>query len=80
MTQVQKGSTIEVTIHQVNADGAGPYFCDLDVTSNAKRLVGQQPLNITNNVPGINGFSQAKFEQFTMTVQLPDDMECTGGE
>lgn len=78
VTSVTKGSTIEVTVHQVNADGAGPYFCDLDTTGNARRLVGQVPLNITNNVPGVNGFSQAKAQQFTMIVTLPDDMECTG--
>ncbi|CAI4213590.1 unnamed protein product [Parascedosporium putredinis] len=78
VTQVQKGSTIEVTIHQVNADGAGPYSCDLDVTSNASRLTGQIPLNVTNNVPGVNGFSQAKAQDFVMTVQLPADFQCTG--
>lgn len=33
MTQVSAGSTVAVTIHQVNADGAGPYECDLDATS-----------------------------------------------
>ncbi|KAH7020587.1 hypothetical protein EDB80DRAFT_677509 [Ilyonectria destructans] len=27
VTQVTKGSSIEVTVHQVNADGAGPYYC-----------------------------------------------------
>ncbi|KAH6680075.1 hypothetical protein F5X68DRAFT_33924 [Plectosphaerella plurivora] len=78
VTSVTKGSTVEITVHQVNADGAGPYFCDLDTTGNARRLVGQVPLNITNNVPGVNGFSQAKAQQFTMTVTLPADMECTG--
>ncbi|EEY16867.1 hypothetical protein VDBG_02976 [Verticillium alfalfae VaMs.102] len=78
VTQVTKGSSIEVTIHQVNADGAGPYVCDLDQTSNGLRLVGQIPLNVTNNVPGANGFSQAKAQQFKMTVTLPDDLACTG--
>lgn len=35
VTQVEAGSEITVTIHQVNADGAGPYACDLDETSNS---------------------------------------------
>ena len=35
VTQVSSGSEISVTIHQVNADGAGPYTCDLDETSNS---------------------------------------------
>lgn len=34
VTEVKSGSEITVTIHQVNADGAGPYVCDLDETSN----------------------------------------------
>jgi hypothetical protein len=33
VTQVRKGDTVAVTIHQVNADGAGPYECDLDQSS-----------------------------------------------
>jgi len=79
VTQVTKGSKIQVTVHQVNADGAGPYTCDLDMTSNGKRLVGQIPLTVENNVPGINGFSQAKAQNFNMTVVLPDDLACIGG-
>lgn len=34
VTQVKAGGEVTVTIHQVNADGAGPYFCDLDESSN----------------------------------------------
>lgn len=79
VTQVTKGSSIQVTVHQVNADGAGPYVCDLDVTSNGKRLVGQVPLEVQNNVPGVNGFSQAKAQNFNMTVILPEDLACIGG-
>ncbi|KAH8169437.1 hypothetical protein LIA77_11563 [Sarocladium implicatum] len=78
VTQVTKGSSIEVMVHQVNADGAGPYVCDLDMTSNGKRLVGQVPLVVENNVPGVNGFSQAKAQNFNMTVKLPDDLACIG--
>jgi hypothetical protein len=29
VTQVQGGTQLTVTIHQVNADGAGPYVCDI---------------------------------------------------
>ncbi|KAJ3491150.1 hypothetical protein NLG97_g5652 [Lecanicillium saksenae] len=34
-TRVRASSTINITIHQVNADGAGPFFCDLDQTNNS---------------------------------------------
>jgi hypothetical protein len=33
VTMVKAGTKMTVTIHQVNADGAGPYTCDLDETS-----------------------------------------------
>ncbi|KAK1979879.1 hypothetical protein LZ30DRAFT_156451 [Colletotrichum cereale] len=78
VTKVKAGSELQVTIHQVNADGAGPYFCDLDPTSNSLGGSGQTPLVVTNNVPGVNGFSQAKAQQFNITVKLPADMKCSG--
>lgn len=69
-----------VTIHQVNADGAGPYTCDMDPTGNTLGATGQTALTVTNNVPGANGFSQAKTEDFNMTVTMPTSLNCTGGE
>ncbi|KAK2589654.1 hypothetical protein QQS21_012669 [Conoideocrella luteorostrata] len=77
VTQVKAGGDVSVTIHQVNADGAGPFVCDLDMTSN----VGLQFTNLTiqNNVPGANGLSQAKTQAFNMTLKLPNDLRCTGG-
>ncbi|KAK7425092.1 hypothetical protein QQX98_000006 [Neonectria punicea] len=76
VTQVEAGSEITVTIHQVNADGAGPYACDLDETSNTGTIT--QNLTVTNNVPGSNGFSQAKAQAFNITVKMPDEFTCTG--
>ncbi|KAF1997020.1 hypothetical protein P154DRAFT_556009 [Amniculicola lignicola CBS 123094] len=76
VTQVTQGSTMTVTIHQVNADGAGPYECDLDETSNgATNFV---PLTVTNNVPGSNGLSQNKEADFNITVQMPENFNCIG--
>ena len=33
VADVAAGDMVNVTIHQVNADGGGPYSCDLDTTS-----------------------------------------------
>ncbi|KAK4247144.1 hypothetical protein C7999DRAFT_14796 [Corynascus novoguineensis] len=77
VTQVKAGSQLQVTIHQVNADGAGPYFCDLDESSNTG--VFTHNLTVTNNIPGANGLSQAKTQDFNITVALPDNMACFGG-
>ncbi|KAH8881666.1 hypothetical protein GQ53DRAFT_832167 [Thozetella sp. PMI_491] len=76
VTSVQPGSKLTVTIHQVNADGAGPYACDLDMTSNAGVI--SHNLTVTNNIPGVNGLSQAKFQDFNITVEMPADLACTG--
>ncbi|KAH7419060.1 hypothetical protein BKA64DRAFT_633762 [Cadophora sp. MPI-SDFR-AT-0126] len=77
VTSVKAGTEMTVTIHQVNADGAGPYVCDLEETGNTG--VFSQNLTVTNNVPGVNGFSQAKTQDFNITVTMPDKMNCIGG-
>ncbi|KAK4234009.1 hypothetical protein C8A03DRAFT_19017 [Achaetomium macrosporum] len=77
VTQVKSGTEIQVTIHQVNADGAGPYFCDLDETSNTG--IFSHNLSVTNNIPGANGLSQAKAQDFNITVTMPQNFTCIGG-
>jgi hypothetical protein len=47
VTSVTKGSTVNVSIRQVSADGAGPYTCGIDLTSNADGVSGQTPLSVT---------------------------------
>lgn len=76
VTQVKAGTVMTVTIHQVNADGAGPYECDLDETSNAATKFTK--LKVANNVPGANGLSQAKEQDFTINVAMPDKLNCIG--
>ncbi|KAI1383940.1 uncharacterized protein F4822DRAFT_433890 [Hypoxylon trugodes] len=76
VTQVSKGSSVDVTIHQVNADGAGPYACDLVEAGNNGIIT--QNLTVENNVPGVNGFSQAKTQDFVIRVNMPDNFTCTG--
>jgi hypothetical protein len=76
IASVSAGSTMQVTIHQVNADGAGPYECDFDDTSNSKAKY--VALKVANNIPGANGLSQAKEQDFTISVQMPKDLNCIG--
>jgi hypothetical protein len=76
MTKVKAGSIMKVTIHQVNADGAGPFECDMDETSNA--VTTFTPLKVTNNIPGSFGLSQAKEQDFTINVQMPEKFNCIG--
>ncbi|RDA94074.1 hypothetical protein CP533_5290 [Ophiocordyceps camponoti-saundersi (nom. inval.)] len=74
--RVRRGSKLQVTLHQVNADGAGPYKCDLDETSNGG--VFTHNLTVNNNVPGQNGLSLVVAKNFTMEIQLPDNFTCIG--
>ncbi|KAI4698920.1 hypothetical protein J4E81_005532 [Alternaria sp. BMP 2799] len=76
MAQVSGGSMLAVTIHQVNADGAGPFECDMDETSNA--VTTFTPLKVSNNIPGSFGLSQAKEKDFVINVQMPDNFNCLG--
>ncbi|KYK57621.1 hypothetical protein DCS_04633 [Drechmeria coniospora] len=76
VTQVQAGSEITLTMHQVNADGAGPFFCDIDQTGNTG--LNLQNLTVTNNVEGTNGLSQAKTKESNITIQMPNDLACIG--
>lgn len=76
----------------MNADGAGPYECDLDQTSKPQYLRSLHmtdrdegnaatnfvPLTVANNVPGNNGLSQAKEADFTINVQMPANFNCIG--
>ncbi|KAJ8108871.1 hypothetical protein ONZ43_g6295 [Nemania bipapillata] len=79
VTQVKAGSTVDVTIHQVNADGAGPYTCDVIAQGN-NGVITFPNVTVEDNVPGVNGFSQAKEEDFTIKVTMPEGLNCTGCE
>ncbi|KAI1749638.1 hypothetical protein F4782DRAFT_297051 [Xylaria castorea] len=77
VTQVKAGSTVDVVVHQVNADGAGPYTCDVIAQGN-NGVITFPNVAVADNVPGVNGFSQAKEEDFTIRVTMPDNLNCTG--
>ena len=72
VTSVTKGSTVAVTIKQDSADGAGPYTCDMDLTSNADGVSGQTNLTVkeTDSADG----------NIKLSVTMPADMACVGGK
>ncbi|KAL8393232.1 hypothetical protein RB595_003140 [Gaeumannomyces hyphopodioides] len=75
LAKVTGGTTVTMDVHQVNADGAGPYVCDVDQTGNGQFV----EMTVTDNIPGANGLSTAKTEQFQMKATMPNDLKCTGG-
>ncbi|KAI3544089.1 GEgh16 protein [Colletotrichum filicis] len=70
VTKVTKGSNVDVTIAQVSPDGAGPYSCDLDLTSNANGATGQTKLQVQE--------AGAQSGQIKLKVTMPDDLACVG--
>ncbi|GAB1524226.1 hypothetical protein RhiXN_09689 [Rhizoctonia solani] len=67
---------IQMTLHQVNQDGAGPYTCDISADGGNTF----QAAKVTKNVPGaFLGLSTATAEDFPLNVQMPSGMQCAGG-
>ncbi|CAE6505454.1 unnamed protein product [Rhizoctonia solani] len=67
---------IQMTLHQVNQDGAGPYTCDMSGDGGNTF----QAAKVNKNVPGaFLGLSTATAEDFPLNVQMPAGMQCTGG-
>ncbi|KAI1504010.1 hypothetical protein F5X99DRAFT_67504 [Biscogniauxia marginata] len=71
VTQVTQGSDVQVTIRQVNETGAGPYTCDMDLTSNSNGAAGQTTLTTSEEEADQDG-------NIALTVTMPDDLKCIG--
>lgn len=52
LPQVSPGGEVQMTVHQVNGDGAGPYECMVNADGTATQWTNIQ---VTTNVPGQNG-------------------------
>jgi len=59
LPQVSPGGELTMTLHQVNADGAGPYECMIDQTGTGASFT---PITVTQNVPGQDGRDRAGSE------------------
>lgn len=72
VTQVTKGANVDVTIRALNADGQGPYICDMDMQSNAAGAVGQVNLTVAE--------TKANNGDINLKVKMPANMACIGGK
>ncbi|KAH8110391.1 hypothetical protein DFH11DRAFT_1514409 [Phellopilus nigrolimitatus] len=68
--------TVSMTLHQVNADGAGPYTCEVSTDATGANFAA---MTVTTNVPGKNSLSTAKATDFPLVAQMPAGATCTGG-
>ncbi|GJN69727.1 hypothetical protein PLIIFM63780_000075 [Purpureocillium lilacinum] len=70
---------VTITYRQINQDGAGPLTAKIDPSSGGTDASAFQTAQITQNVPGIvAGLSTATNTDFTVKVQMPQGMTCTG--
>ncbi|EPS45509.1 gas1-like protein [Dactylellina haptotyla CBS 200.50] len=76
MAQVSAGGTVSMTLHQVNADGAGPYTCMVDASGTGNNFVQMQ---VTTQIPGTRGSNRATQKQdLPLVAQMPAGVQCTG--
>lgn len=71
VTKVTKGGNVKISIDQVNANGTGPYACDLDPQGNTL-ATGQTVLTVKETDSGKRAGTT------TLTVSMPKDLACSG--
>lgn len=64
-----------MTLHQINADGAGPMTCAVSADATGATFTA---MTITTNVPGTNGKSTAANQDFPLVASIPAGTACTG--
>jgi len=66
---------VTMTLHQLNADGAGPMTCSVSADATGKKFVA---MKVTAQVPGTNGRSNAANQDFPLVADMPAGTACTG--
>ncbi|KAF4440053.1 gEgh 16, partial [Fusarium albosuccineum] len=77
LPQVSAGGELQMTLHQVNSDGAGPYTCMINSDGTAETW---QQIEVTQDVEGNErGRNRdGEAQDFPLTAAIPADQECTG--
>jgi hypothetical protein len=60
-----------MTLHQINGDGAGPYTCDVNADGTGQTF---QAMQVTQNVPGRRGNSNAEATDFQLVARKLIDL------
>ncbi|KAF5989162.1 putative gEgh 16 protein [Fusarium bulbicola] len=77
LPQVNPGGSLEMTVHQVNSDGAGPYTCmiNADATGTSWENI-QVTTNVAGNDRGRN--RDGEMGDFPLVASIPAGQNCTG--
>ncbi|BFZ54187.1 hypothetical protein PYCC9005_001220 [Savitreella phatthalungensis] len=74
IARVRPGGLLTMTVHQVNADGAGGFQCQ---SLAGDGTVGET-LEVVQQVPGVRGRSRARATDFPLTVRTSANQPRTG--
>lgn len=70
LPQVSQGGEVQMTLHQVNADGGGPYQCMINADG-----TGQQwtDIQVTQQAPGRNSRNRVSFPLLCVCVSIRNE-------
>ncbi|KAI0642411.1 hypothetical protein C8Q79DRAFT_1003269 [Trametes meyenii] len=66
---------ITMGIFQVNADGGGPFTAEINTDATGKTW---EAIQVLTQPPGVNGIVHNAPANSTITVQVPNNLKCTG--
>ncbi|EOO03806.1 putative mas3 protein [Phaeoacremonium minimum UCRPA7] len=76
LPQVSQGGEVQMTLHQVNADGGGPYTCMINADGTGQDW---QNIDVTTTPPGENSRNRdGAATDFPLNAAIPADQSCTG--
>ncbi|KAK5625188.1 hypothetical protein RRF57_000904 [Xylaria bambusicola] len=76
LPQVSQGGELTMTLHQVNADGGGPYTCQINADATGESW---EDLTVTTTPPGRNSRNrEGAATDFPLVAAIPADQKCTG--
>ncbi|KAF5603943.1 gEgh 16 [Fusarium subglutinans] len=77
LPQVNPGGSLEMTVHQVNSDGAGPYTCMINADGTG---TSWENIQVTTNVAGNDRGRNRDGEMgdFPLVASIPAGQNCTG--
>jgi len=76
LPQVSQGGEISMALHQVNADGGGPYTCEINSDGTGQSW---ESIDVTTTPPGKNSRNRSGAQtDFPMAAAIPQSQTCTG--
>ncbi|KAI0195055.1 hypothetical protein F4808DRAFT_332006 [Astrocystis sublimbata] len=76
LPQISQGGELNMTLHQVNSDGGGPYTCQINADGTG---ADWEDLTVTTTPPGRNSRNrEGAATDFPLVAAIPNDQTCTG--